>query len=152
MRRHNKGLLAIALFKWAKGLLFLALGLGFLRFLHRDIAGMLEHFAERLRIDPDNRFFDSVLAKVSSIDDKKIALLSTITFAYSALFLTEGTGLFFEKRWAEYLTIIATASLVPVEIYELIREPTVLKSLLVVVNILIVAFLIVIVRQQRKRN
>jgi uncharacterized membrane protein (DUF2068 family) len=152
MRHHNKGLFAIAVFKWAKGVLVLALGLGLLRFLHRDIGEVAQRFIDQLRIDPDNKLLGSLLAKASLIDDKKIAQLSAITFAYSALFLTEGTGLFFEKRWAEYLTIVATASLIPIEGYELIKEATVLKSVLLTMNIVIVGFLVVMVRRPKKRG
>ena len=54
---------------------------------------------------------------------KRASNESGLTFAYSALFLVEGTGLFFEKRWAEYLTIVATVSFIPVEIYELLKLP-----------------------------
>jgi uncharacterized membrane protein (DUF2068 family) len=62
------------------------------------------------------------------LDDRKLEILSGLTFAYSALFLTEGTGLFFEKRWAEFFTIIATASFIPLELYELFKNPSPLKS------------------------
>ena len=40
---------------------------------------------------------------------------------YGSLFATEGIGVWLERRWTEYLTIIATGSLVPFELYELIR-------------------------------
>jgi uncharacterized membrane protein (DUF2068 family) len=152
MRHHNKGLFAIAIFKWIKGLLLLALGLGFLRLLHRDISEVLEHFIDQFRIDPDNKFLGSLLAKASLIDEKKMAELSALTFAYSALFLTEGTGLFFEQKWAEYLTLIATASFIPVEIYELIKEFSLMKLVVLVVNIVIVIFLTVIVRKKHKED
>jgi len=43
--------------------------------------------------------------------------------------LTEGVGLALRKRWAEYLTIIATSSLIPLEVYELIQHFSVMKIL-----------------------
>jgi uncharacterized membrane protein (DUF2068 family) len=151
-RNHNKGLLAIAIFKWTKGLLLLAIALGLLKLLHRDVAEILGRLANGLRVDPDNRFLGKLLSKLYLLDDKKIEQLSALTSAYSLLFFTEGTGLFFEKRWAEYLTIVATASFVPVELYELIRDFSALKLLILFVNISIVVFLIVIVRRQRKSS
>jgi uncharacterized membrane protein (DUF2068 family) len=151
-RRHNKGLFAIGIYKWLQGLALLLVSLGFLRCLHRDLGETLQHFADQLRIDPDNKLLGALLSKASLIDDKKVAQLSAIGFVYSVLFLTEGTGLFFEQRWAEYLTLIATASLIPIEIYELIKDPTLVKAGLLVANIFIVVFLFVIVRQPRKRN
>jgi uncharacterized membrane protein (DUF2068 family) len=127
-RNHNKGLLAIALFKWFKGAFLIVFAFGLLKFLHRDVGEVVEDFANKLRVDPDNRYLGALLAKLNLLDDKKLKVLSGLTFAYSALFLTEGTGLFFEKRWAEFFTIIATASFIPLELYELFKNPSPLKS------------------------
>jgi uncharacterized membrane protein (DUF2068 family) len=117
-------LVALAVFKWFKGLVLLLIGVGFLKLLHHDIETELQTLVDALRVDPDNRYLGALLAKLSLLDDKKIEVLSGLTFAYSALFLVEGTGLFFEKRWAEYLTIVATVSFIPVEIYELFKAPS----------------------------
>jgi uncharacterized membrane protein (DUF2068 family) len=73
-----------------------------------------------------------------------------MTFAYSTLFLVEGTGLFFEKRWAEYLTIVATVSFIPVEIYELFKAPSLLKGAMLVINLAIAVYLVVKVRASGK--
>jgi uncharacterized membrane protein (DUF2068 family) len=148
---RNKGLLAIALFKWFKGVVFLLLSFGFLKLLHRDLGGVVEGFAHNLRVDPDNRYLSALLAKLSLLDDKKLGALSGLTFAYSALFLTEGTGLFFEKRWAEFLTIIATASFMPLEFYELFKNPSLVKALLLALNAGIVVFLIVSLRRAHRK-
>ena len=139
-RNRNKGLLAIALFKWFKGALLLVLAFGSLKLLHRDVGEVFEGIANKLRVDPDNRYLGALLAKLNLLDDTELGALSGLTFAYSALFLTEGTGLFFEKRWAEFLTIIATASFIPLELYELFKTPSLVKSLMLVINAGIVAF------------
>jgi uncharacterized membrane protein (DUF2068 family) len=72
-----------------------------------------------------------------------------LTFAYSALFLVEGTGLFLQKRWAEYFTIISTSSLIPFEIYELVKNPSLLKCGALVINVAIASFLFVKVRTSK---
>ncbi|MEP6698803.1 MAG: DUF2127 domain-containing protein [Verrucomicrobiota bacterium] len=149
-RNRDRGLLAIALFKWCKGALLLVLAFGFLKLLHRDVGEVFEGLANKLRVDPDNRYLGALLAKLHMLDDKKIEALSGLTFAYSALFLTEGTGLFFEKRWAEYLTIIATASFIPLELYELFKTPSLMKSLMLALNAGIVVFLIVTLRRAKR--
>jgi uncharacterized membrane protein (DUF2068 family) len=145
-RGHDKGLLPLALFKWFKGLVLLLVGVGFFKLLHHDVETELQALVDALRVDPDNRYLGALLAKLSLLDDKKIEVLSGLTFAYSALFLVEGTGLFFEKRWAEYLTIVATVSFIPVEIYELLKAPSLLKCATLVINVAIAIFLIVRVR------
>jgi uncharacterized membrane protein (DUF2068 family) len=64
--------------------------------------------------------------------------------------LTEGFGLLFRKRWAEYLTIIATGSFIPLEIYEIARHCSAARILLLIGNVAIVVYLIVHVRSQAK--
>ena len=149
-RSRDKGLLALALFKWFKGLVLFLVGVGFLKLMHHDVETYFENLSNQFRVDPDNRYLGALLAKLDLLDDKKIKALSGLTFAYSALFLVEGTGLFFEKRWAEYLTIVATVSFIPVEIYELLKAPSLLKCAALVINVAIAVFLVVKVRTSKR--
>jgi uncharacterized membrane protein (DUF2068 family) len=145
-RKHNKSLLLISFFKFVKGLLLVALAVGLLHLLHRDVATAVAHLAQMLRINPGNHHLGQLLEKAQEIDDAKLKLISALTFAYSGLFFVEGVGLYFEQRWAEFLTIIATSSLMPIELYELIKHPSWIKAATLVINLAIVAYLIVIVR------
>jgi uncharacterized membrane protein (DUF2068 family) len=147
-KRKRRGLMAIAVFKCVKGLLLLALATGMLNLLHKDVREVTENFIRTLRVDPDNRYIAGLLGKIGLIDDKKMEELTVLTFFYAALFLTEGIGLFMAKRWAEYLTIIATASFIPVEIYELTEHFGPVKMLLLIINLIIVGILLVIVREK----
>jgi uncharacterized membrane protein (DUF2068 family) len=61
---------------------------------------------------------------------------------YAALLLTEGCGLLLRRRWAEYLTVVATGALVPLEVYEIARHRTWTRLAVLVVNIAIVWYLI----------
>jgi uncharacterized membrane protein (DUF2068 family) len=61
---------------------------------------------------------------------------------YGCLEAFEGFGLLLRRRWAEYLVLIATAAFLPLEITELLRKPTVLKSGALIINLLIVGYLI----------
>ena len=67
---------------------------------------------------------------------------------YAALFLTEGTGLLFRKRWAEWLTIVATSSLMPIEVYELFKKFTAVRLVALLINAAVVLYLIYLVRQK----
>ena len=142
MPRHNKGLLSIAVFKWCKAILLCVVGFGLLKLLHRDVGEVAENFLRSLRVDPDNEFLGTILSKLSLLNDPKLQTVSAISFGYGALFAVEGTGLYWEKSWAEYLTIVSTALFLPLEIYELIKKVDALKICLLVVNVLILAFLV----------
>ena len=69
-------------------------------------------------------------------------LVGAALAAYAVLEGVEAIGLWFQKRWAEYLTLIATAALLPLEVYELTRTVTVLKVVALVVNIAVVVYLL----------
>src|SRR6202011_1333959 len=100
------------------------------------------------RADPDNRFIHAVLMKLLAGDNPKLKKISAGTFFYAALLLTEGIGLLLRKRWAEYFTIITTASLLPLEIYEIVHRVSIAKILVLAVNAAIVWYLAVQLRAQ----
>ena len=56
--------------------------------------------------------------------------------------LVEGVGLWLAKRWAEYLTVVATAAFLPYEVYELTKSVTVTKVGAFVINVLAVVYLV----------
>ena len=61
---HGRGLWLIAAFKLLKGLALLALGIGALKLLHKDVAAEGEGWINYLRVDPDNRYVQKLLAKI----------------------------------------------------------------------------------------
>ena len=151
-KSHSRGLLVIAAFKLLKGLALMALGIGALKLLHKDVAGVVEHWIDVFRVDPHNRFILRLLEKLPMVDERKLKEFSVGTFIYSAIFLTEGVGLALRKRWAEYFTIIVTASLLPLEIYELARRVTWPRSLALLINLAVVAYLVRELRRYPKRS
>ncbi len=144
-------LILIGLFKLAKALLLIAVGIGSLRLLHKDLGNTVMHWIQVLRFDPDNRFIHGILVKIFRVTPKQLKELSVGTFLYAAVFLTEGTGLLLRKHWAEYFTIISTGLFIPLEIYELARHFTIVKLAVTVINVLIVWYLVARVRSRGKR-
>src|SRR5438876_3197403 len=92
-RPRHTGVLLIGLFKLLKGLMLVAVGIGALKLLHRDVATVVEHWVQLLRVDPENRFIHRVLVKVFAVSPKQLRELSIGTFFYATLLLTEGVGL-----------------------------------------------------------
>jgi len=148
---HSGGLRLIAAFKLLKGFALLAVGIGALRLLHQDVAGIVEHWINVFRVDPHNHFINRLLEKLAILDDRRLKELSIGTFVYSAVFFTEGIGLALGKRWAEYFTIITTASLLPLEIYELAKHASAGKILALLINLAVVGYLVNELRTSKKR-
>ena len=139
---NDRGVKAIAIFKLAKGTLLLALATGALALLHSDLTNVVMQWVDALQVDPDNKYVQRLLETVMSVDDRKIKALSAGTFLFAGLFLTEGIGLLLQKNWAAYLTIIATASFVPLEVFELAKKFSVAKVVVIGINVLVVCYLI----------
>ena len=151
-RSRGRGLLLIAVFKLLKAAGLFAVGVGALRLLHKDVAAVAEHWINLFRVDPHNRYIDLLLEKLSILNDRRLKELSVGTFVYAAIFLAEGIGLAFRKRWAEYFTIITTASFLPLEIYELAKRVSIGRGLALVVNLVIVAYLVYELRRYPKQR
>ncbi|MDQ3820182.1 MAG: DUF2127 domain-containing protein [Acidobacteriota bacterium] len=156
--RRDTGILLIAVFKLLKAALLLAAGIGILTLLHKDVAGALVNFLSVLHVDHNNHYIHGMIMKIGLMSDQKLEAISAGSFFYAALIGTEGVGLLLKKHWAEYLTIIATASFIPLEIYELIEHFGAGKIVVLIINLAIVAYLIYKVRydpihkQQHKRS
>jgi uncharacterized membrane protein (DUF2068 family) len=153
MKSSDKGVLRlIAAFKLLKAGLLIALGVGAFKLLHQDVASVVEHWIEALKLDPGNRFVDAALSKASDLTPDQIKKLGLGSFIYAGLFLTEGIGLWLLKYWAEWLTVIITSSLIPIEIYEIHRHPTPAKVVVLVLNVAIVVYLLYRIRSPRSHS
>jgi uncharacterized membrane protein (DUF2068 family) len=149
-KNSDRWILLIALFKLVKGILLVTAGIGALKLLHKDSGEVVQNTIDVLRVDPDNRYVHSLLVRILSVDDRTLKEISAGTFAYAAVFLTEGTGLLLRKRWAQYFTIIVTGSFLPLEIYELAQHISAGRVSVILINIAIVAYLIVNLRRHHQ--
>jgi uncharacterized membrane protein (DUF2068 family) len=148
-RPKSTTLLFIAIFKLTKGILLLIVAIGAHKLLHRDVADTIAHWVDVLRVDPDNRYIHRLLTRALSVTPAQLRAASAGTFIYSGLLLTEGIGLLLRKRWAEYFTIITTAGLIPLEIYEIVHHLTAAKIVVLAVNVAIVVYLVARVRRHK---
>jgi uncharacterized membrane protein (DUF2068 family) len=147
-----RGIRLIAAFKLFKGLVLLAVGIGAVKLLHKDMASELLRWADIFRVDPNNHYFQRLLERFSILDARKLRELSVGTFFYSVLLLTEGTGLLLGQRWAEYFTIIATSSFIPLEVYEIAKRASAAKLVVLLLNIVVVAYLVIVLRRNHKNS
>ena len=146
---HDRGLLLIGLFKLAKAIFFFGVGVGAIHLLHKDLEDEVMRLALKFRFDPESRFVSLLLNKVDLIDAHRLRQISVATFGYSALALTEGVGLLLEKVWAEYLTVILTASFLPWELYELVRRLDWLHLSLLLINLAVLGYLVWLLRRKK---
>lgn len=152
-RRHNTLLILIAALKLAQALLFAAVGVGAFRLLHKDVGDVLQGFVDHLRFNTEPRFVNFLLEKADIIDDRMLRRIGAVVFIYAGLDLLEGIGLYLEKAWGEYLTLLITGSFLPWEIFEVYRRFTPIRVGLLVVNALVFIYLFkLVISRQRPEN
>jgi uncharacterized membrane protein (DUF2068 family) len=151
-QRHNRLLLLIAIYKFFYALIFIAIGVGAHRLLHKDIADQVETFARYLRFNPESRLVNIILEKASLLNDPVLRRIGFVAYCYAAVTLAEGIGLYLEKAWGEFLTLAITASFLPWEIFEIYRHVTWVRIGLLTANILVFVYLLrVIIDRARHR-
>jgi uncharacterized membrane protein (DUF2068 family) len=132
----------IAVFKFAKALVVIATGLGLWSFYQPAFASALYGLVRRLPYAFEQHLLREAIAFLSGRSPGRIHVIATATFMYSGLFIVEGVGLWRGRHWGEVLTVAATSSLIPVEIYEIAVHYSHPKVLVLVANVAIVAYLV----------
>jgi len=148
--RHNKGLVLIAVYKLLTALVFVAIGVGALRLVGKDVGDILTRIASDLRFNPEGRFVNFILDRASILDDPMLRRIGFGAFCYAAISIAEGIGLYLEQAWAEYLTLMITASFLPLEIMEIMRRHTMPRIGLLVVNVAVLLYLSKLVWERQR--
>jgi uncharacterized membrane protein (DUF2068 family) len=138
----------IAVFKFCKAVLLVVVGLGAVRLLDPSVAARAQRWVAALASSNDRGAVLDVIALVGGLSRRRLEAVGVGAFLYAALFSVEGVGLWRGRPWAEYLTVIATLSLVPLEVFELTRAITPPRVAALVVNLAVAAYLL---RRIRRR-
>ncbi len=147
--RHGEASLVwVGSYKFIQGLLLAVVATGILKTVNGDLQTTLHEWIKSLHFDADNHYVASLLQKVGFVDEQKLKHLSGFTIAYGVVFMIEGVGLILKQRWAEYLTLVITLSLVPFEIMEIVKHCSVAKLVLLAVNLAIAVYLVVMLRRK----
>jgi uncharacterized membrane protein (DUF2068 family) len=146
--RSRRFLRLIALERMARGVLLLAAGVYLLFHLSSDFGRLADHAIRAIELDPRRPFLHSVVAYLHRLHASELRIAALFALGYGALELVEGAGLWLDQLWAEYLTVIATSLLLPFEVYELVRRPSVWKAGGILVNVAIVVYLGYLLRRR----
>lgn len=149
---YDRWLIVIGAVKLLEAALFVLLGVGVLRMLHKDLVDEFTRAIVALRFDPEGRFVSLLLGKVALISPHRLREISAVVFAHAALDIVEGVGLILRKIWAEFVTLTVTALFLPVEFFEIVRHVTLVRVSILAVNLAVVAYLIFHVQMVLRRH
>jgi len=141
MKRRPFLLDLIVAFKAFKTTLLTLLGVGLLVSSRRDPVATALSLARLVHLPVTSRVFDRLMTLAFHATPAREVGLAATAFGYAVLMGTEGVALYLRRPWARWFTIIATSSLIPIEIYEISREVHPLRIVILLVNIAVVIYL-----------
>ena len=150
------GLEIIAGFKFVQAATLILAGLGALGLMHAGVSEFAQEWLERLALGNGQRFAVSAAVRVlpwfNAATPRHFAALGAGAFVYASVFLAEGVGLWQGRKWAEYLTIAVTASLLPFEVAAVYNRLTVVRVATLLVNSLVIAYLVWELRARNRQE
>jgi uncharacterized membrane protein (DUF2068 family) len=140
----------VAVAEAAKGLVVLLAGFGLLSFIHRDVQHVAEEIVRHLHMDEAGHYPQIFIAAASRLDDRRLMGLAAAAMAYVLLRFVEAYGLWLRRRWAQWLAALSGGVYLPVELYELVHRPSVIKGGILLLNLAVVAYMAVSLVKGRK--
>jgi uncharacterized membrane protein (DUF2068 family) len=132
----------IIAFKAVKAIALMALGIALLATRHDDPVDLLMRGALAIHLPLTSTLFDRALRLALNLSMGKQIALAITAFGYAVLMGSEGLALYLRKPWARWFTIGATSSLLPIELYEILRELHPVRVIVLLANVAIVAYLL----------
>jgi uncharacterized membrane protein (DUF2068 family) len=151
--RRVRYLKLIALFKIAKGVLLLVLGISLL-FLNARTSWMdaISNWTADEILLKHSKAVSYLLHKLQSVlAGGTLRATGFLAIFYTAILFTEGIGVYMQQRWAEFLMIFATATLIPIEIRHFWHRPGLVSALILLANCFIVWFLYAVLKRDKAK-
>ncbi len=149
--RRVRYLKIIALFKIAKGVLLLCFGVSVLFLKSRPAwTDAISDWIDDEALVVHGKAAHYLLTRLQEVlAGGALRAAGFLALFYSAVLFTEGTGVYLQQRWAEFLMIFATATLIPLEVRHLWHRPSLVAVLILLANCFIVWFLYRVLKREK---
>jgi len=149
-RQRHPGLRVIAFYELVKTVCLVLLALAAFHLDRQENFERLVHWLEHLNLTGSNGLRWKLVSMLVDFGPSKFVAIGLVTMGYAVLFAIEGIGLWLGKHWAEWFTVIATGSLIPLELYETLHRFGWIKLAMLVGNVAIIVYLVRIALQPRE--
>ena len=154
-RRHitktSVAIRTVAIFDVTKAAIVLLLGCGLLHLMHENLDDVAERVVHVLHVNPQGKLSNLFFELASHASHRNLWVLALSTLAYASVGLTEAYGLWREREWAQWFSLLSTALYLPPEWYWMLRDPSWLKCAVLVTNIAIFLFMLSLRVNRRSR-
>ena len=145
-RRHftktSAALRTIAMFEVIKAAVVLVLSCGLFHIMHKNLDEFAERVVQVLHVNPEGKLSNLFFELASHSSNRDLCVLALGTLAYASVSLTEAYGLWREREWAQWFSLLSTASYLPTELYWMLGHPSWLKCAVLIINIVIFLFML----------
>lgn len=142
---------ALAIERWARGVIIVLLGIAVFRLkstqislqqlFDRDLSS-LKPFFDQIHFNVRDSSTINSIEKVLNAKTSTLNLIAAGLLFYGALQIVEGIGLWSLKRWGEYVAVVGTTLFIPLEVYEVTEKASWLKIAVLIINIAAVLYLL----------
>jgi uncharacterized membrane protein (DUF2068 family) len=146
---QDRALRAIAVFEGLKGLAAIASSIGLLSLLHHDLHHLALELVGHFGLDPAQHYPALLLHYVDALNATPVSTLMLFASVYVSTRLVEAYGLWQGRRWGEWLGALSGALYVPFEVRHLIHQPNFSSLAVLSLNVAMVVFLALQLRQRR---
>jgi uncharacterized membrane protein (DUF2068 family) len=147
---HRAGLRVIAIYEVIKTVCLVLVAIAAFHLDRQQNFEQLVHWLEHLPLTGSNALRWRLVGALQEFGPSRFVAVGLVALGYAVLFGIEGVGLLMGKYWAEWFTVIATASLIPIELYETLLRFGWLKLAALVGNVAIVVYLVRVALQTRE--
>jgi uncharacterized membrane protein (DUF2068 family) len=143
---------ALAIERWARGVLLMLLAIGAFRLkstqitlqelFSRDLKS-LQPFFRQIHFNVSDSSTLHTVQKVLNAKSSTLTVVGIAVLGYGLLQVVEGIGLWSLKRWGEYVAVVGTTLFIPLEIYEITEKVSWLKIVVMIVNVAAVLYLLI---------
>jgi len=127
--------------KFLKGTAALLLALGAYSLTDNNLPEEFRKLLDFLHLDPEKKFFINLADRVAEVTPANLKWVTVGAVVYGSFMLLQAVGLLFRVKWIVWLVIGESAFFVPVEVFEMVHRPSLIKFAILAVNILIVWYL-----------
>ena len=142
LHRPDFGVRVIIVWKAIKGCLLTLLGVAAILLRHSDLHELATEVVDWFGLDPASPRLAHLLDRLTSMTPSRITLVGIGALVVAGVMFVESWGLHRRRMWAEWLTVIMTGALIPLEIYHLASHPSLGKVLTLLANVAIVLYLL----------
>jgi uncharacterized membrane protein (DUF2068 family) len=146
---ESRALHAIAFFEAFKGIVAVAASIGLLSLVHRDVRALAFALIGHFHLDPEAHYPRMLLNDAAMLANANVRQAVLLAWAYAAIRLAEGYGLWKDRAWAEWLAAASGAVYLPLEMSHVMAHTTVINWMVLTGNIAVVVYMVFRLRRRR---